>query len=249
MVTSSIARLALTKAVIERGSCAACEKVTSYLDGYLARRIFNEYRAHTGMKSRRPKQRPKKLPATVIKRDGTEEIRLFDAKEVPHFLMMPVWHLPGIVRGKTPTADFEIMQAHAYWYIPESMRNPHEMEWERVKAQGTINYTAFARAIARISYCNAVIHLGLDGFDHLDVPGLILGRYPYVPHYVGVDRSDPPPPTPHGQLHEVKIQTYNAGGIDYWIVSLRLFSHSGFQQNGMPVYRTVVGKPLVSAEG
>jgi hypothetical protein len=43
------------KAVIEAASCGDCEKVTSYLDGYLARQIFHEYRAHAGMKSRRPK--------------------------------------------------------------------------------------------------------------------------------------------------------------------------------------------------
>ena len=35
-------------AVIEKGSCARCEKITSYLDGYLARDIFNEYRSHVG---------------------------------------------------------------------------------------------------------------------------------------------------------------------------------------------------------
>jgi 5-methylcytosine-specific restriction endonuclease McrA len=34
------------KAVIEAASCGDCEKVTSYLDGYLARQIFHEPRSH-----------------------------------------------------------------------------------------------------------------------------------------------------------------------------------------------------------
>jgi hypothetical protein len=41
------------KAVIAAASCGDCEKITSDLDGYLARQIFREYRAHVGMKSRR----------------------------------------------------------------------------------------------------------------------------------------------------------------------------------------------------
>jgi HNH endonuclease len=150
------------KAVIEAASCGHCEKITSYLDGYLARQIFHEYRAHTGMKSRRPKERPTELSATIVKPDGTHEVRSFAPKEHPYFLMMPVWNLPGILLGHAPTHNFPIMQAHAYWWIPESMQKTAEMEREQVRAKGTINYTAFARGLARISYCQAVAHLGLD---------------------------------------------------------------------------------------
>jgi hypothetical protein len=76
------------------------------------------------------------------------------------------------------------------------------------------------------------------------VPALILGKYPYVPHYDGVDRNDPPPPLSRGHLHSIDVQTYPIDGIDYWITSLRLFAHSGLPEHGMPIYRTVVGKKL-----
>jgi hypothetical protein len=102
------------KAVIKDASCGDCEKITSYLDGYLARAIYNEYRSHVGLKSRRQKQRPTSLPATIVLPDGTNEIRQFAAKEQPYFLIMPIWHLPGIALGKPPSPNFEIMQAHAY---------------------------------------------------------------------------------------------------------------------------------------
>ena len=42
------------------------------------------------------------------------------------------------------------MQAHAFYHIPDSMLIADEMHREQVRAQGTINYTAFARGIARI---------------------------------------------------------------------------------------------------
>jgi hypothetical protein len=111
------------KAVIEAASCGKCEKVTSYLDGYLARQIFHEYRAHAGMKSRRPKERPTELEATIVKADGTREVRVFAPKEHPYFLVMPVWNLPGILLGEEPNHNFEIMQAHAYWWIPEHAKD------------------------------------------------------------------------------------------------------------------------------
>jgi len=58
------------------------------------------------------------------------------------------------------------------------------MEQERIRAQGEITTQHCT------SDCpNIVLHgrqlLGLDGFDHMDLPELILGKYPYIPHYVG----------------------------------------------------------------
>ena len=155
---------------------------------------------------------------------------------------MPVWNLPGILLGVKPNHNFEIMQAHAYWWIPESMQKTAEMEREQVRATGTINYTAFARGIARIAYCQAVAHLGLSGFDAMDLPGLILRKYPYVPYYVGVSREDPPPPEPQGHLHSIDIGTVHINDEDHWMVSLQFFSHSGYENHGMPIYKTIVGK-------
>lgn len=229
-------------AVIESASCGDCEKITSYLDGYLARQIFHEYRAHTGMKSRRPKERPTQLPATVVKRDGTHEVRSLPPKEHPYFLVMPIWDLPGILLGQAPAPDFPVMQVHAYWWIPESMQKTATMEREQVRATGTINYTAFARAVARIAYCQAVGHLGLDGFDPLHLPALILGRYPHVPYYVGVSREEPPPPESSGCLHRVDIEPVRIGDETHWLTSLRFFAHSSYEQHGMPIYRIIVGK-------
>jgi hypothetical protein len=100
------------------------------------------------------------------------------------------------------------------------MQKSTEMEQERVRAQGELNYTAFASAIARISYCTAVSLLGLDGFEHLDLPDLILGKYPHVPHYVGVMRTDPEPPEPRGEL--MFKSTTAAGRIIGWYHSASL---------------------------
>jgi hypothetical protein len=231
-------------AVILQASCADCEKITSYLDGYLARDIFNEYRSHVGIQSRRRKQRPATLLASFLKIDGSEEVRSYPAKEQPYMLRMPIWHLPGIALGKPPSPEFEITQSHIYNFVTSEVDEWMKAEGIKIGIWPYINYPTFARAIARIAFCQAVTQFGLDGFNHLDLPALILGSYPNAPHYVGVGREDPPPPDARAILHKVEIQGFAKDGTNYWMASVRLFAHSGYKDHGMPIYRVIVGAPL-----
>lgn len=230
-------------AVIEKASCSNCEKITSYLDGYLARDLYNEYRSHVGIRSRRPKQRPKSLFASFRKPDGSEIVEEFSPKDQPYVLLMPIWSPPGITLGKPPTANFDVTQGHLYIFTSEAMQKRIASDNLKLGVWPYINYPTFARAIARISFCQAVAQLGLDGFNHLDLPALILGTYLNIPHYVGVTRDVPPPPDERRITHKVELQMYNAANRQYWLVSLRLFAHSGYKENGMPIYRTIVGAP------
>lgn len=52
-------------AIIRGASCRACEAITSYLDGYLGRKVFYELRVHSGIQTRSPKDRPTHLNATL----------------------------------------------------------------------------------------------------------------------------------------------------------------------------------------
>ena len=64
------------KAEIENATCKQCEGITSYLDGYLARHTYGEYRVHAGAPTRNPKERPSEFPARIVVA-GEEEIRSF----------------------------------------------------------------------------------------------------------------------------------------------------------------------------
>jgi hypothetical protein len=92
-------------AEIENASCKRCEGITSYLDGYLGRHIYNEYRSHAGVQSREPKKRPKSFPARLVV-DENEEIRHLPVVDHPYFLAMPIWGNPGIVTGALPLDIF-----------------------------------------------------------------------------------------------------------------------------------------------
>lgn len=82
------------------------------------------------------------------------------------------------------------------------------------------------------------------GIRRPDLPAIILGKYPYVPHYVGVSRENPPPPESPGSLHRIDIEPVRIADVDHWLVSLRFFAHSGFEDNGLPIYKTIVGKKI-----
>jgi hypothetical protein len=131
--------------------------------------------------------------------------------------------------------------------MPESMRQSlglHDGEVAIVKdTSRPINLPTFARAIAKIGYCHAVAHYGLRGFRSLVLPDLILGKYPHIPYFVGGDMSLPPPPTPLGKLHEFQYIDINYKALRLIVVAFRIFAHSGTKENGMPIYRVVVGAP------
>jgi hypothetical protein len=121
-----------------------------------------------------------------------------------------------------------------------------EQQSLQVRASGTINHATFARAVAKIGYCHAIIRYGLDGFRKLVVPRLILGYYPCIPHFVGCALDDPPPPDPKERLHWVDFRTVQFERLKLIVASIRLFAHSGFGKIGMPIYRVVVGAPKIT---
>jgi hypothetical protein len=121
-------------------------------------------------------------------------VREFLPKDQPYVLLMPIWNVPGISVGRQPSPNFDTTQGHLYLFTSPEVHKWISDEGLKLGVWPYINYPTFARAIARIAYCQAVANMGLDGFNPLDLPALILGTYQHVPHYVGVMRDIPPPP-------------------------------------------------------
>lgn len=223
-------------------SCSACEKVTSYLDGYLANATYKHARVHAGVQSR--SGHPRVLPA-VIQIQGDERIVDLEPKKHPYFLHMPVWRPPGIMRGVQPSSDFGDAKAHVYWYVPSDIRETIGLgnrELAEIRdATPMPNISTFARAIAKVAYCHAVYVFGLGNFRPLMLPDIILGRSPNVPYLVGSDAGIPPPPDPHKVMHLIQRTNVRYKNLKLITFRIRLFAHSGTQDNGMPFYEVVVG--------
>jgi hypothetical protein len=195
-------------AILPKASCGACATETSKIELYLARQIFHSLRSHVGAPSRK-KSLPSTLSATISvgEQEGSYE---FLASDQPFALMLPTWDYPGIMRQVQPTEDFSVCNIRAYKFVPEDLREllgladgaPDPLVHI---ASGTLNNILFARAIAKIAYCNVVARYGLGGFRPLVLPDLILGRYPCVPYFVGTDPREPPPPSAKSVRHAAML--------------------------------------------
>ena len=229
-------------AVIEKASCRNCEAITSRLDGYLGRRTFYELRVHTDIQTRRPKERPTHLPAT-LQVGGALETRMFPAKEQPFAVALPVWDKPEIIQNRDLTTEFPNEGRLFFYYVPPSLQAELPMGQFLIDAKS--NTAVFARAIMKIAYCHAVAQLGLDGFEKLQSPQIVLAEYPYISHYVGCHIKEVPPLNP--TLHMVQLSLVGReGGIKLWMQAIRLFAGMGFQQRGLPTYYAMVGTAKVA---
>lgn len=234
-------------AVLPEASCAVCATETSKIELYLARHIFHGLRSHVGAPSRK-----KSLPSTLsadISVGDQEDSYEFLAADQPFALMLLTWDYPGIMRQVQPSEDFPVCNVRAYNFVPGNLREILGLADEAPDpiihiGSGTLNSIVFARAIAKIAYCNVVAKYGLNGFRHLVLPDLILGRYPCVPYFVGTDPGDPPPPDARNVRHAVQIATANGReGLRFLVAAVRLFAHSGTREHGMPIYHVVAGAP------
>jgi hypothetical protein len=183
------------KVEILAASCADCAKITSQLEQHLARDMFWELRIHTNIQTRRRNQRPTVLPARISIGERHDKLML-PIQDHPTFLLMPVWGLPGLLRGACPTDIFPEAKAHLYYYIPPNIRETLKLDDGQLAEihppEISINLSAFARVIAKIAYCQMVAVYRLNGFRRLVLPDLILGKYPCVAHYIGCELTSGP---------------------------------------------------------
>ena len=233
------------RAELLKASCSECAKETSRLERYLARCIFWELRVHTGAPTRR--QFPDELPVNVVIGGATMQ-KIVPVTDHPFFLLMPVWMPAGILRGVQPSPAFESASAHLYYFIPDTLQKTlglaaYETAEVRPQLTGGVDYSTFARALAKIAYCQAVANIGFREFRSLATTDIILGRYPNVPYFVGSRIGDPPPPLSDNVLHATDVSFLTIDRIKLIRVRLRLFASSGTGRNGTPLYEVIVGAP------
>jgi hypothetical protein len=234
-------------AVIEKASCESCAAITARLEQVLARQILAQYRAHIGEQTRRPGERPTKFKFQASVNGGP--LAEFEApvSEAPYFTYMPIFNPPGIFIGAQPMREFEVSEVHRYEWVPNTLRaivgaNAGD-NVQIANTQLPFRFDLFARALAKIAYCQAIASYGLDGFRRLVTAKLILGHYPYVPYFVGSSLELPPPAGPAAAKHSVVLQYTNIHRLNLFTATIRLYANSGTDEVGMPFYDVVIGAP------
>jgi hypothetical protein len=241
---------------IEKASCRRCEQAINPVDTHLGRSVYGQFRIHANIQTRHPRDRPTVLSANFTI-GGEERSVNLPIADHPYALSLPIWGDAGLLRSALIDDPFPKAFWNIYHWTPPKLRGTlglGENEDFRIWQAGRINPTLFARGIAKIAYCNAIVRYGLDGFRRLAMPSLILGKFSGVAYFVGGPLIDPPPPNPR-VLHAVKL--LELAGIPYphtgerrlmklYVASVRLFADSAYEQNGMPIYHVIVGAPKLT---
>lgn len=236
-------------AFIRDGSCKACAAETTKCERELAKVVLGDFRNSIGEQTRRPKKRAKVGSFVASINYGPRQTFTVPIADLPFFTPMPVWGLPGMMRAELPAKEFKETKAHVYHWVPPNIREtlklgPFDVA-ELPFPEFKFDHHKVARAFAKIGYCQAILYWGLRGFDRLDLPELVLGRYPMVPFYVGCPLIEPDSPQEREVKHAVWLSEVDQAGKKFYLAELRLFGNSGTAEHGMPVYYVVVGAPLL----
>lgn len=147
--------------------------------------------------------------------------------------------------GKQITDGFGEPGKFSYWYVPPDLKDTFGLRdgdiARVIDTSPPHNLSAFARGIARIAYCNAVMKYGLDGFRPLVTRDIILGKYPNIAYFVGSDPTAPSPPYPRGVQHSVGLGSITYSNTKFLTATIRLFGDSGGNDKGMPFYTVIYG--------
>ena len=135
-------------------------------------------------------------------------------------------------------------------YTPPTLRDARGLRPEQkleIFASGHCDVALFARAIAKIAYCQTVVRFGLDGFRSLLLPKITLGECQAIPYFVGTPLNLPPPPLSTNMMHAIQHANLrsNTGRLKLYLVYVRLFASSAHDQSGMPIYHVILGAPNV----
>ncbi len=235
---------------LKDASCLDCAKITRSFEQHVARNIYGHLRIHLNIQTRRSHERPIELPIIVVK-EGVETRLNLPINEHPYFMILPVWEPPGLLRSEQPQVMFTGLTSHMYWYAPPTIQKTLSVRdfepFAIAPAEYKIDVNQFARAIAKIAYCDAIARYGLEEFRPLALPDLILGKYTGISYFVGSSMALPPRREVAGHQHRIDLfYPWATGSMRLLVAHVRLFADSGTTEHGTPIYTVVVGAPKLA---
>jgi len=227
---------------LTKASCAQCAGKLSYVEGYSAREIFGPLRVLYRIQSRRKNIRLNDVPVMVTTELG-EVTRMVPRAELPVWLALPLFDLPGILNDDVPapltSVQTWIWEANDARDRLQMLRQPGD---KSIRLEIATKPEMFARAIAKIGHAFAVGRFSIDGFRPY-LPDIIFGRNPNIAYLIG---GAEPPTTPqtlplgtHRASHHTMTATLLAreGKPTLLATTIRLFSFTG-----SPAYWVIVGE-------
>lgn len=212
-------------------SCASCRRITSRFEQDAMRSALIGPRTGLRMRTRRPRERPTRLPL-LVERGGRRQQILIPAEEYPAFLATPVFAPPAHLSG-LPYASGIVVRGAGRTQVSglplSALRQKYRCEYAGVQ----IAYQAveFARLVAKIAYGYAVLVMGLGAITNAHVLPAIRGDSTDIGRWVGSVEGEPI--GPNTGLHALSLKV-NDGEIHVFV---RLFAQFNARE-----YVVVIGR-------
>lgn len=225
--------------ILRQASCHDCERITSYLDGFISREVFYQIRTSARMRSR--SGLPAEFPVTLHFDDGREERVMVPSDIHPSTLVLPKFAMPTLLSGATPDGNFHF--TYTRWMRESAAFDAfvRERGAKTAEVEMSIKPQQFSRVLAKIAHSYAVAKLGLEGFRPLLIDLIHQRNVERGPELVGSEAETPPVASDF--VHELSLVPHPT----FVVVRIRLFASSDADGIGMPVYLVVAGYKISQA--
>jgi hypothetical protein len=228
--------------LLPEASCTACSKITSYVEGYCARKIFHEFRLSDQLPTRRKKERPKTLEYRL---NFGDRIETYDSpiEEHPSTVALPHLPMPGLLLEFSKNVGWKKLSLISWTKRTNIWHNP-PIGTVSLKVKLDMNVLVFARMLAKIAHSYIAGEFGIDTFRPM-LQDLILGNDKNAAFVVGSEpHLSPPTELKSNTLH---WDRWDGHGKSFLSARIRLFTHLGWGVEapaniGSPIYHVVVGE-------
>lgn len=178
--------------ILPKSSCRTCAKITSKFEQAVTdakfgtETMYGIMRNKRDYKTRHRNRRPSHLPMSYSTSDGAIKTIDFKIADYPNTYFVAYLPPPGILTGaalcdKNPEIRLELMGD------PKEIAHAISLIGSDNIALMLVNifpYGDFYRLLAKVAHGYLVANYGQEGYIPF-LPDLILGRSPYLAHYVG----------------------------------------------------------------
>jgi hypothetical protein len=227
--------------ILPKSSCRDCADKTRDAETACLRHLWWPFRTRIGTPTS-GKQPPenfivRQMKVTKLRENGHIEAydkiaeKVVGPMEFPLVFLALKFSFPGLLIGRDPNAGMNIEVIGRI--SEEEFRKfaPGDKDGFRI---APMNIDAYCRMLAKIAHSYAVAELGSGSFRpvlHEFIRGKPLEQ---AWHWIGSDTAVPPA---EQRLHDIQWSAPTVNGINYVMVSLRLFSFIG-----SPRYHIIVGE-------
>lgn len=215
--------------ILDQAACESCERRVNLFEQAILKTVLYAPRVFMGIRRKKRKRGAEHITVSA-KVNGNDVKITLPVARMPAMLFFVTMGSPGLLIGRPP----DIGAMDGAWVKPFFENGPRVPAGLESMASPILDTFKFMQFLAKIAHCYAVGALG-STFTPL-LPELILSD-PKPPNYSligGNGNSAAEPPT--GNLHELSLNWQSYEGVEYAMVSIRMFANLG-----APTYRVIAG--------